>query len=199
MKFLIAGLGNPGKAYAGTRHNIGFEAVAALAAKHGLEFQKRLKWKGSVAQGKAGGADIVLLMPLTFMNESGAAVFAVMRYMDVDPSRLLVIVDDIAIPMTQIRMRGEGSSGGHNGLKSVEEHLQTNQFARLRIGVGDREQGDLASHVLGRFSKEEKQLIPEILERAVKAIEIWLEKGLNHAMDFANRKTESIKPKLENE
>lgn len=186
-KFLIAGLGNPGKTYAGTRHNIGFDAVAALAAKHRLEFHQRLKWKGSVAEGKIGGADVILMMPLTFVNESGSAVVPAMRYMDVDLSRLLIIVDDIAIPMGQIRMRTDSSSGGHNGLKSVEEHLQTNHFARLRIGVGDRKEGDLVSHVLGRFSQEEQQLVPEILERAVKAIEIWLEKGLNHAMDFANR------------
>ncbi len=186
-KFLIAGLGNPGKTYVGTRHNIGFAAASALAAKHRLEFHKRLLWKGRVAEGKIGGVDVILMMPLTFMNESGAAIAPVVRYRDVDLSRLLVIVDDIAIPMKQIRMRGGGSSGGHNGLKSVEEHLQTNQFARLRIGVGDREVGDLASHVLGRFSKEEEQLVPEILERAVIAIEIWLEKGLNQAMDFANK------------
>jgi peptidyl-tRNA hydrolase, PTH1 family len=189
MKYLVAGLGNPGKTYVGTRHNIGFAAVSALAAKHRLEFRKRLAWKGSIAEGKMGGADLIVMMPLTFMNESGAAVAPALRYLDVDLSRLLVIVDDVAIPMKQIRMRGGGSSGGHNGLKSVEEHLQTNQFARLRIGVGDREEGDLASHVLGRFSKEEEALVPEILERAVEAIEIWLEKGLNHAMDFANKAT----------
>jgi len=196
MKFVIAGLGNPGKAYVGTRHNIGFEVVAALAAKHRLEFRKTLKKKGSVAEGKIGEADVILLMPLTFMNESGASVSAVMSNTNVELSHLLVVVDDIAIPMGQIRMRTDSSSGGHNGLKSIEEHLQTNRFARLRIGVGDREVGDLASHVLGQFSKEEEGLVPEILERAVKAIEIWLEKGLNHAMDFAN-KPPSIKPKLE--
>ena len=186
-KFLIAGLGNPGKAYAGTRHNIGFEAVSAFASKHRLEFHHRLKCKASIAEGRIGESDILLMMPLTFMNESGAAVAPAMRYLNVDLSRLLVIVDDIAIPVGQLRMRTDSSSGGHNGLKSIEEHLQTNQFARLRIGVGDRQEGDLASHVLGRFSKEEEQLVPKILERAVGAIEIWLEKGLNHAMDFANR------------
>ena len=186
-KFLIAGLGNPGRTYAGTRHNIGFEAVSAFANKHRLEFHQRLKWKAGVAEGRIGNADVVLMMPLTFMNESGAAVAPALHYLNVDLSRLLVIVDDIAIPVGQIRMRTDSSSGGHNGLKSVEEHLQTNRFARLRIGVGDRNEGDLASHVLGRFSKEEEQLVPKILERAVGAIEIWLEKGLNHAMDFANR------------
>ena len=186
-RFLIAGLGNPGKAYDKTRHNIGFEAVSALASKYQLEFHNRLKWKASVAEGRIGGANVVLMMPLTFMNESGAAVAPAMNYLNVDLSNLLVIVDDIAIPVGQIRMRTDSSSGGHNGLKSVEEHLKTIRFARLRIGVGDREEGDLANHVLGRFSKQEEQLVPKILERAVEAIEIWLEKGLNHAMDFANR------------
>jgi PTH1 family peptidyl-tRNA hydrolase len=186
-KFLIAGLGNPGKAYAKTRHNIGFEAVAALAAKHGLQFHSRLKWKASLAEGKIGGADVLLMMPLTFMNLSGEAVVPAMRYWEIGLSQLLVIVDDIAIPIGQLRMRTDSSSGGHNGLKSIEEHLQTQNFARLRIGVGDRKEGDLASHVLGRFSSEEELLVPKILERAETAIEIWLEKGLNHAMDFANR------------
>jgi PTH1 family peptidyl-tRNA hydrolase len=110
-----------------------------------------------------------------------------MRYWEIGLSQLLVIVDDIAIPIGQLRMRTDSSSGGHNGLKSIEEHLQTQNFARLRIGVGDRKEGDLASHVLGRFSSEEELLVPKILERAETAIEIWLEKGLNHAMDFANR------------
>lgn len=185
-KFLIAGLGNPGKAYSGTRHNIGFEALAALAAKYRLEFHKKVKWKGSLAEGKVGGADVILMMPLTFMNESGQAVVPVMHYLEVELSHLLIIVDDVAIPMGQLRLRTDSGSGGHNGLKSVEEHLQTNSYARLRIGVGDRQEGDLSSHVLGRFSKEEEKLVPEILERAVKAIEIWLEKGLYTAMDFAN-------------
>ncbi len=186
-KYLIAGLGNPGKTYEGTRHNIGFDAVRALADKHRLSFHQRLKWKGSVAEGKVGSADVILMMPLTFMNLSGEAVVPAMRYLEIDLSRLLVIVDDVAIPMGQLRIRTDSGSGGHNGLKSIEEQLQTNRFARLRIGVGDRAEGDLSSHVLGRFSPEEKQLVPEILERAVRAIEIWLEKGLNHAMDFANR------------
>ena len=184
---MIAGLGNPGKTYEATRHNIGFDVLRALAAKHRLSFHDKLKWKASVAEGKVGDADVILMMPLTFMNDSGAAVAPVFQYWGVDLSRLLVIVDDIAIAIGQLRMRTDSSSGGQNGLKSVEEHLQTNHFARLRIGVGDRKEGDLASHVLGRFSQEEQQLVPKILERAVTAIEIWLEKGLNHAMDFANR------------
>lgn len=184
--FLVVGLGNPGKAYEHTRHNIGFKAVSELAYKHRLTFHKQLKWKGSLAQGRIGNADIGLLMPLTYMNESGQAVAAVMRYLKIELSRLLVIVDDVAIAVGQLRMRTDSSSGGHNGLKSIEEHLQTNRFARLRIGVGDRDEGDLASYVLGQFTQEEQKLLPKILDRAIQATEIWLEKGLNHAMNYAN-------------
>lgn len=187
MKFLIAGLGNPGKAYEKTRHNLGFAAVSLLAGKHRLLFHKRLEWKGTVAEGSIGNADVILMMPLTFMNESGKAVAAAMHYLKIELSRLLVIVDDIAIPMGQIRMRTDSSSGGHNGLKSIEDHLQTNRFARLRIGVGYGQGEDLVSHVLSRFSPDEEKLLPEILERTVRASEIWLEQGLNRAMDFANR------------
>ncbi|HSX38191.1 MAG TPA: aminoacyl-tRNA hydrolase [Chlamydiales bacterium] len=178
-KFLIAGLGNPGRAYAGTRHNIGFEAVSLLAKKHQLAFRTKLSWKGSVAVGKIKNDDVVLMKPLTFMNLSGEAIALCMRNLKIGPTHLLVIVDDIAISLGQLRMRINSGSGGHNGLKSVEEHLQTNRFARLRIGVGDSKEGDLVSHVLGKFSDDEKQLVPKILEQSVSAAEIWLEKGLN--------------------
>jgi PTH1 family peptidyl-tRNA hydrolase len=185
--FIIAGLGNPGKAYSKTRHNIGFEVVAALAKKHGFEFRNSLKWKAALAEGKIGERSVILMMPLTFMNQSGEAVAPLLRYKSVELSHFLAVVDDVAIPMGTMRMRTDSGSGGHNGLKSVSEHLGTNGYARLRIGVGDRQEGDLTDHVLGRFSKEEEELVPKILERAVEAIEIWLKKGLNHAMDYANR------------
>lgn len=185
-RYLIAGLGNPGKTYEGTRHNMGFAVVEELARKHHCEFRKKTKWKGSFAEGKIGDTAVYLLMPLTYMNLSGEAIALVMRDLEIALSHLLVVVDDIAIPLGQLRLRPSGSSGGHNGLKSVEEHLQTSQYPRLRIGVGDRQQGDLSEYVLDKFSKEEKKLVPEILERAVRAIEIWLEQGMNRAMDYAN-------------
>lgn len=187
-KYLVVGLGNPGKTYERTRHNVGFEAVQALARKHRLEFHKKLKFKGSLAEGKIGDSSVEILMPLTFMNLSGESVAETMRYSTVDLSRLLVVVDDVDIPLGQLRMRINSGPGTHNGLKSVEEHLQTNRYARLRIGVGDRKEGDLSSHVLGRFSEEEEKLLPEILDRAVQSIEIWLDKGITRAMDFANKR-----------
>ena len=192
-KALIVGLGNPGKAYERTRHNVGFEAVSLLAKKHRLEFKKQLKFKGSIAEGQIGTTPTILLMPLTFMNLSGEAVALVMRYFAVDLSRLIILMDDVALPLGQLRIRINSGTGGHNGLKSVEEHLQTNRYARLRIGVGDREEGEiLADHVLGRFSQEEEKLLPGVLDRAVQAVEIWLDKGLTSAMNFANPSTPSI-------
>lgn len=188
QRSLIVGLGNPGKTYERTRHNIGFHALEELARKHGLSFRKQLKFQGSTAEGRIGPASVVLLMPLTFMNNSGEAVALVAHYLQIDLSRILIVADDVAIPLGQLRMKINSGSGGHNGLKSVEEHLQTNRYARLRIGVGDREEGDLADHVLGRFSPEEEKLVPGVLERAVQSIEIWLDKGLTSAMDFANKK-----------
>ena len=140
-----------------------------------------------VAEGAVGESDLLLMKPLTFMNESGVAVAAALHYFKMELSQLLVIVDDVAIPFGQLRMRTDSSSGGHNGLKSIEEHLQTHCFARLRIGVGSSGGGDLADYVLSQFSLEEAKLLPEVLERAVQSIEIWMEQGLNRAMDFANR------------
>jgi len=187
VKFLVVGLGNPGKSYEGTRHNMGFAVVQQLAQKHHLTFRKRLSWKSIVAEGMIEISPVVFMMPLTFMNLSGEAVAPVLRSLNVDLAHLLVVVDDVALPLGQLRLKLNSGSGGHNGLKSIEEHLQTNRFARLRVGVGDREEGDLASHVLGKFSEEEEKLIPDILDRASQAVEIWLNKGITSAMDFANK------------
>lgn len=184
---LIVGLGNPEKAYNKTRHNIGFRAVDCFAHKHGLKFKKQLKFKGFLAEGKIGEDSVVILKPLTFMNLSGEAVALLMHYLSVDLSRLLILADDVALPLGQLRIRINSGSGGHNGLKSIEECLQTNRYPRLRIGVGDRKEGELTDHVLGQFSEEEETLLPNVLERVVQAVEIWLDVGLTSAMNFANR------------
>jgi PTH1 family peptidyl-tRNA hydrolase len=185
--YLIAGLGNPGKSYEKTRHNIGFVAVQQLARKHGFEFHRQLKFKSSLAEGRIGSKRVLLQMPLTYMNLSGEAVALAMRFWKIDLKRLLVIVDDIAIGLGELRLKINSGPGGHNGLKSIEEHLQTQRYARLRIGVGDRQEGDLASHVLGRFSEDEQKVASSVVERSVETTEIWLEKGITSAMDFANR------------
>ncbi len=196
---LIVGLGNPGKTYEKTRHNIGFTAVDLLARKYRLEFKKQLQFKGVLAEGKIGETSVMLLKPLTFMNLSGEAVVLVMRYYQMDLSQLLIITDDVALPLGQLRIRINSGSGGHNGLKSVEESLQTNRYPRLRIGVGDRDHGDLLDHVLGKFSKEEETLIPSVLERVVQAVEIWLDDGLTSAMNFANKSSSTPSIGDENE
>ncbi len=196
---LIVGLGNPGKTYDRTRHNVGFAAVEKLAEKYKLEFKKQQKFKGSLAAGKIGEDPVMLLMPLTFMNLSGEAVALVMRYYQLNLSRLLILTDDVDLPLGQLRIRINSGSGGHNGLKSIEECLQTNRYPRLRIGVGDRKEGDLADHVLSRFSEEEEKLVSGVLERVVQAVEIWLDKGLTSAMNFANKKGISSTPSIGDE
>jgi len=187
VRTLVVGLGNPGKKYEKTRHNVGFAALDLLAKKHGLEFRKSLKMQGARAEGMISDVPCVLLKPLTFMNLSGEAVALAMRYYQIDLARLLVLVDDVDIACGQTRLKTNSSSGGHYGLKSIEEHLQTQLYARLRLGVGDSD-GDLASHVLGRFSADEEKLIPALLERAVEATELFITKGLTRAMDFANKR-----------
>ncbi len=189
-KYLVVGLGNPGKKYDGTRHNIGFAAADLLAHKFGLEFRKSLKMEGSLAEGNVAGEPCLIFKPLTYMNLSGEAVALAMRYHSIDLARLLVVVDDVAIPMGQTRLKINSGPGGHNGLKSIEEFLQTTRYARLKLGVGDRAEGDLTSHVLGRFSDEEKKLVPALLERAVEVAALFIEKGLTRAMDFANKRVE---------
>lgn len=186
-RFLIVGLGNPGKEYEGTRHNIGFALVDLLAKKFRLEFRQKSKFKGAVAEGQIGDASVSILKPLTYMNLSGESVGLMAHYMQIPPSKILIVVDDVDIPIGQLRIKINSGAGTHNGLKSVEHHLQTNRYARLRIGVGDEREGDLASFVLSRFSEEEEKLLQKILERAVESIEILLDRGITRAMDFANR------------
>lgn len=185
---LIVGLGNPGKKYEKTRHNIGFAVLDLLAEKRGWKFRKSLKLRGALAEGVIAEAPCVLLKPLTFMNLSGESVALAFRYRPLEIERTLVIVDDVAIPFGEMRLKINSGSGGHNGLKSIEECLQTQRYARLRVGVGDRQEGDLSSHVLGAFSVEEAALIPELLERAVTVAELFIEKGLTRAMEFAHKK-----------
>lgn len=187
MAFLIAGLGNPGKAYGKTRHNIGFRAVEEIARKYALSFRRKLLIKGRVAHGLVQEKQLYLLEPETYMNLSGPLVAKMMKRHSIALEQLLVVVDDVALPFGQLRLRSASGSGGHNGLKSIEESLGTNAYARLRIGVGDRTEGDLASYVLAPFTPSEEKLIPEILERAADVADVWLTDGLTSAMNRANQ------------
>jgi len=185
---LVVGLGNPGSTYTGTRHNVGFALLDVFAKKHTLEFREKSKYKGLLAKGEIQEMAVWMLKPTTFMNLSGESVAAVVHDLKIAPSQVLVIVDDVDLLFGEIRIKPEGGPGTHNGLRSIEECLQTNQYARLRIGIGGQRIDDLAEFVLDRFSSDETKVLSETFKKAVQAIEIWLDQGITRAMDFANRK-----------
>lgn len=189
MEFtLIAGLGNPGPKYAANRHNVGFRCVERLGIALGLTFDKDQK-QARVALGDFGGRRVVLARPQTFMNESGRAVAALTRFYKVPLECLLVVYDDLDLPLGSVRLRPEGGSSGHKGMRSIIEHLGTQDFPRLRIGIG-RPPGrmDPAAYVLQDFLADEGPLLEETLERAVAAVETWLRQGVEVAMDRYNRR-----------
>ena len=179
---LLVGLGNPGREYAGTRHNVGFMIADRLAAKSRAEFRIEKNWKAAMS--KCG--DLLLCKPLTFMNLSGESVRAVSDFYKVAPSEMLVVLDDTALPLGRLRLRTEGSAGGHNGLQSVIEHMGTPAVPRLRIGIGAAEPGEAVGHVLGRFSLEEMPVLEQSLDRAEAAITCVLDRGLEAAMNAFN-------------
>lgn len=184
-KFLIAGLGNPGAEYAGTRHNIGFDVLDAFAAKHQaglrtgrLAEQAEIRWKGKV---------FICIKPSTFMNASGKAVKYWMQKEGIPLESLLIIVDELAIPIEKLRLRPTGSDGGHNGLKSIQESLQTNQYARLRFGVGNNYQkGKQVEWVLGKWGRQEEDIVRAKIAGCVDVIESFAVEGLNAAMNKCN-------------
>lgn len=179
MNYLVVGLGNPGSAYEGTRHNIGFRVLKALAEKLEGNFRPALsEAKGSLAQVKGENQTLFLLMPLTYMNESGLAVRRCLDYFKIPFKHCLIVVDDADLPFGELRLREKGSSGGHNGLKSVAAHLASEEYARLRIGVGKSENEELADYVLARFTAEEEQELPKVVESALEKIDAWL-KNMN--------------------
>ncbi|MCG3149341.1 MAG: Peptidyl-tRNA hydrolase [Verrucomicrobiae bacterium] len=183
---LVVGLGNPGKEYVGTRHNIGFAIVDALAAKLDCSLRNRTKFAGEV--GEAGR--VTVLKPQTFMNRSGTAVAALVNWLKLAPVEVLVVVDDADLPLGQLRLRLAGGSGGHNGLRSITESLGSEEFRRLRVGIGRREAvgADITNHVLGRFTAAERPAVDEAVSAAVAAIECCLSDGFAVAMNRFNRK-----------
>jgi len=186
--YLIVGLGNPGPRYARNRHNVGFRCLRELAARHGIPLDRREK-NARVGRGVICEQPVLLALPQTFMNESGRAVAALARFYHVEPERLLVIYDDLDLPPGTLRLRPGGGSGGHKGMRSIIQHLGSEAFPRLRIGIG-RPPGrmDPADYVLQDFSAGETPLIEEALERAVLAIETWLSEGIERAMDRYNQR-----------
>ena len=203
---LIVGLGNPEPKYDQTRHNIGFAAVDALARSWQIALSENRKFQGVFGEGRGPKADkIRLLKPLTYMNRSGQAIRAVTDWYKLPPESVLVIYDDMDLPLGKMRLRLSGSAGGHNGMKSAIAHLSTQNFPRLRIGIG-RPQGTTSSdepgavsHVLGRFSSAETQLMSEVLQLVVECIELSLKQGVEKAMNRYNSRTlvvtkDSIQP-----
>jgi len=182
---LIVGLGNPGRKYAGHRHNVGFQCLDHLAEAWGLSFSRR-KHKALLAQGQIAGLKAILAKPQTFMNLSGQAVERMAHFYKVPPENILVIYDDLDLPVGRIRLRPEGGSGGHKGMKSIIEHLGSNGFPRLRVGIGRPTHGDPVDYVLGDFTLDEQIAIDDAYERVVSAVELWLAEGIAAAMNRYN-------------
>ncbi|MBC8120205.1 MAG: aminoacyl-tRNA hydrolase [Gemmatimonadaceae bacterium] len=184
---LVIGLGNPGSQYANTRHNIGFMVLDRLAAQWGWPWRDNKRFKGLCAEGAGPASKLLLLKPTTYMNNSGESVRAVLDYYRFTAQDILVIYDDTALPTGKIRLRTEGSAGGHNGVKSLIAHLGTQTFARLRVGIDAKPpEQDLADYVLGKFSPQQAERLPSVLEGAVKAVETALHEGLEKAMNRSN-------------
>lgn len=187
--YIIAGLGNPTSQYARTRHNVGFDAIDAIADRYGISVDTK-KYKALIGKGVIEGHKVVLAKPQTYMNLSGESIRELIDYFKIDETEeLIVIYDDISLEPGQIRLRGKGSAGGHNGLKSIIAHLGGQEFKRIKVGVGEKPAGwDLADYVLGRFSKDERELVDQALKRAQEATVMIMEQGMDAAMNAYNRK-----------
>lgn len=184
--FLIVGLGNPGVEYAATRHNIGFDMITYLSDKYNIPVNSR-EGKALVGKGILAGEKVMLAQPQTYMNLSGESVRALMDYYKIDIEDLMVIYDDISLDVGQIRMRGKGNAGGHNGIKNIIQHTGTQEFARIKIGVGQKpEGGDLVKHVLGRFSREEDGMFRDVFALAEEGLLAWLQEDMKSAMNKVN-------------
>ncbi len=187
--YVIAGLGNPERKYMGTRHNVGFDAIDALCNKYGIELTET-KFNAAYGKGRIGTHQVILMKPLTYMNNSGEAIGPMCRFYKIDPSEnLIVISDDIDQEVGNIKVRPKGSAGGHNGLKSIIAHCQTDGFKRVRVGVGHKPQGmDLAAFVLGHFSEEDRKEMKESVDNTVRAVATIIEEGTDSAMNKFNQK-----------
>ena len=183
---LVVGLGNPGTQYAGTRHNVGFEVLRALVAKYGKS-APRARFQGETSEVQIGVEKVLLLTPLTFMNLSGGSVLAARDFYKIENENLLIICDDFALPLAKLRFRAKGSSGGQKGLEDVIRRLGTDEFPRLRIGIGAPLPGrDVTGYVLGKFTKDEQPEIQTALTRAIEAAAAWTKVGTQQCMNQYN-------------
>jgi len=185
--YLIVGLGNPGADYAKTRHNAGFLLVEQLAARWRVDWKRERRFNAQMARAERHGRHVLLCQPQTFMNASGEAVGAVVSFYRLPRTRILVVVDDADLPLGEVRLRAGGSSGGHHGLESIEQHLGSREFARLRLGIG-RQAGarEITGYVLGRLDRAEAALMEKVLDRAAGQAECWLNDGIQKAMNQFN-------------
>ncbi|RZO15304.1 MAG: aminoacyl-tRNA hydrolase [Synechococcus sp. MED-G135] len=189
---LVVGLGNPGKRYAGTRHNVGFMALETWAQRENVRFRTMTKLQGELAEVGLGSNRLRLLMPQTYMNESGRSIRAALDWFDLSVDQVLVLVDDMDLPLGRLRLRAKGSAGGHNGLKSTIQHLGTQDFARLRIGIGapgrsaEERRARTVSHVLGSFHQAEQTLLDEVLEEVLRGLVLIQKQGLDRAGNHLN-------------
>jgi PTH1 family peptidyl-tRNA hydrolase len=184
---LIAGLGNPGREYEQTRHNIGFLVIDRLAAQFGSTWEKSSKWGAILA--KCG--EVILVKPTTYMNRSGEPVGAIGQFYKIEPPEILIVLDDLALPPGRLRLRARGGAGGHNGLESILAQFGTEEIPRLRIGIGAPPRDGSVDYVLSRFFDEEKALVASTIDRAVEAVKWAIDKGLVSAMNNFNQTEES--------
>lgn len=182
---LIAGLGNPGSQYRGNRHNVGFMALDSLGESSGVHAGQS-KFDGSYGRGSIEGVKTVLLKPMTFMNLSGKSVSACSRYFSVSPEDILVIYDDVDLPLGTVRLKTGGGAGGHNGIQSIVDSLGNRDFHRLRLGIGPNRYSDLSDFVLGDFSSTERSEVDVMLKRSVDAVRLFLREGPSKAMNSVN-------------
>jgi len=183
--FLIVGLGNPGAEYAQTRHNAGFLLAEKLAAKWKCGWANERKFRARIAKAERGAKRILLCEPQTFMNLSGESVGALKSFYQLPLGNVLVAVDDADLPLGTVRLRAGGSSGGHHGLESIEQHLASREFARLKMGIGRADGSrEIADYVLGRFASAEDGVLERVLERAANQVETWLDAGIKNAMQL---------------
>jgi peptidyl-tRNA hydrolase, PTH1 family len=189
---LIVGLGNPGERYKFTRHNLGFLVVQAMAEKYNFSFKAETRFKGMLAKGAIGSEDCMFLLPTTFMNLSGESVAKVSQFFKVPIEDVLIVYDDVDILFGEIKLRAKGGTGGHNGLKDIKRLLSSNDFARLRMGIMGQRFGDLSDFVLQKFSKQEMEKLPFIIDEGIEWIESCMGKSIDEALKAQNDEKQQV-------
>jgi PTH1 family peptidyl-tRNA hydrolase len=187
---LVVGLGNPGTEFDKTRHNVGAEVVALLASRHGAKLKKSRRDRALVADARVGGRRIELAVPLTYMNDSGMAVAPLARRLEVEPEQIVIVHDELDLPHAALRVKAGGGLAGHNGLRSIKQHLHSDAFLRVRIGIGKPQSKEYgADHVLSRVSKRDREALAVTIEEAADAVETILHDGVDAAMNRYNTRT----------